>query len=150
MISFDTNLLLYSINRDSPEQKSAKAFFDSLPDEPGSVGICELVLTELYVLLRNPKIFPNPLTAEEAVSVIQSFRKHPKWTLLDVPGGRSLLMDQVWNAASNNSFGRRVIFDARLAFTLRYHGVTDFATRNEGHFLNFGFKRVWNPIEDVH
>ena len=33
-----------------------------------------------------------------------------------------------------------------LALTLRHHGVTEFATRNEAHFTNFGFTRVWNPL----
>ena len=143
MISFDTNLLLYSLNRDSPEHESAKAFFDSLPREAGSVAICELVLTELYVLLRNPKVFPNSITAETAVSIVQAFRHHPTWILLDVPGVRSPVMDQVWKAASNNAFGRRVIFDARLAFTLRHSGVTEFATRNERHFVDFGLLRCY-------
>ena len=44
------------------------------------------------------------------------------------------------------NIGRRVVFDARLALTLRHHGVTEFATRNEIHFTGFGFARVWNPL----
>ena len=39
MISFDTNLLLYSLNRDCPEYDNARAFFVSLPTEPGVVAI---------------------------------------------------------------------------------------------------------------
>lgn len=56
MISFDTNLLLYSLNKDSAEYHNARAFFTSLPSTPGTVAICELVLVELYVLLRNPAV----------------------------------------------------------------------------------------------
>lgn len=47
MISFDTNLLLYSLNRDCPEYDASRAFFTSLPTEPGAVAICEVVLIEL-------------------------------------------------------------------------------------------------------
>lgn len=47
MISFDTNLLLYSLNRDCPEYPGARAFFVSLPAAPGEVAVCELVLVEL-------------------------------------------------------------------------------------------------------
>ena len=54
MISFDTNLLLYSLNRDCTEYHGARAFFDSLPTATSAVAIWELVLIELYVLLRNP------------------------------------------------------------------------------------------------
>ena len=67
MISFDTNLLLYSLNKDCPECNRARAFFDSLPAAPDEVVICELVLIELYVLLRNPVVLKQPLDAADAV-----------------------------------------------------------------------------------
>ena len=38
------------------------------------------------------------------------------------------------------------IIDARLALTLRHHGVTAFATANAKHFRGFGFAKVWNPL----
>lgn len=43
MISFDTNLLLYSLNQDCAEYADARAFFASLPNAPGEVAVCELV-----------------------------------------------------------------------------------------------------------
>ena len=146
MISFDTNLLLYSLNRDCPEHADARAFFASLPVAPGKVAICELVLIELYVLLRNPAVLKNPLDGADAAALIQRFRQHPTWTLIDHPGGVSTVMEAVWQRAATPQAGRRVIFDARLALTLRHHGVTEFATRNDAHFSGYGFTRVWNPI----
>ena len=38
------------------------------------------------------------------------------------------------------------LIDVRLALTLRYHGVTDFATANVKDFNGLGFARVWNPL----
>lgn len=146
MISFDTNLLLYSLNRDCPEYHDARAFFTSLPSAPGEVAVCELVLVELYVLLRNPAVLKNPLDAADAAALAQTFRQHPAWTLIDHPGGDSTVMEEVWRRAAQPGVGRRVIFDARLALTLRHHGVTEFATRNQAHFSDFGFTRVWNPL----
>lgn len=147
MISFDTNLLLYSLNRDCPEHTAARAFFDSLPVAPGAVAICELVLIELYVLLRNPVVLKQPLDAADAASLVQTFRQHPTWRLIDYPGASSTVMDEVWHMAAQPHLGRRVVFDARLALTLRHHGVTEFATRNESYFASFGFARVFNPLE---
>jgi uncharacterized protein len=146
MISFDTNLLLYSLNHDCVEYRDARAFFASLPTAPGAVGVCELVLLELYVLLRNPAVLKNPLDSADAVSVIQAFRQHPTWMLLDYPGETPGVMDELWRLAAQPHIGRRIVFDARLALTLRHHGVKQFATRNEGHFAGFGFARVWNPL----
>ena len=146
MISFDTNLLLYSLNQDCPEYNDARAFFASLPTAPGTVAICELVLVELYVLLRNPVVLHSPLDSADAVALIQTFRQHPTWTLIDYPGDASAVMDEVWRLAAQPNIGRRIVFDARLALTLRHHGVTEFATRNETHFTGFGFTRLWNPL----
>jgi hypothetical protein len=146
MISFDTNLLLYSLNRDCPEYNDARAFFASLPTAPGTVAVCELVLVELYVLLRNPAVLNNPLDPADAVALIQTFRQHPTWTLFDYPSDASAVMDEVWHLAAQPNIGRRIVFDARLALTLRHHGVTEFATRNENHFTGFGFTRLWNPL----
>lgn len=146
MISFDTNLLLYALNRDCPEHPAARAFFDGLPGEPGQVAVCELVLIELYVLLRNPAVVKNPMSAPDAAGIVQSFRRHPTWTLIDYPGPFSSVMESVWQFASQPGVGRRVVFDARLALTLRHHGVTEFATRNISHFTHLGFTRVWNPL----
>ena len=56
-------------------------------------------------------------------------------------------MDEVWRMAAQPHLGRRVVFDARLALTLRHHGVTEFATRNDSHFTSFGFARVFNLLE---
>lgn len=146
MISFDTNLLLYSLNRDCAEYDGARSFFNSLPTVAGTVAISELVLVELYVLLRNPAVLRHPLDPADAASLIQAFRQHPTWVLLDHPGDRSGVMDEVWRLAAQPSIARRVVFDARLAFALKHHGVTQFATRNEIHFAGLGFDRVWNPL----
>jgi toxin-antitoxin system PIN domain toxin len=146
MISFDTNLLLYSLNQDCAEYNDARAFFASLSTTPGTVAVCELVLMELYILLRNPAVLSNPLDSADAVVLIQTFREHPTWTLLDYPGDASALMEELWRLAAQPNIGRRIVFDARLALTLRHHGVTEFATRNETHFAGFGFTRLWNPL----
>lgn len=146
MISFDTNLLLYSLNQDCAEYNKARTFFTSLPTSAGTVVVCELVLVELYVLLRNPAVLKNPLAPADAISLIQTFRQHPTWALVDYPGDTAAVMDEVWRLAAQPHIGRRVVFDARLALTLRYHGVTEFATRNDSHFTGFGFTRVWNPL----
>ena len=146
MISFDTNLLLYSLNQDSAEYSDTRAFFDSLPTAPGAVAICELVLIELYVLLRNPAVLSSPLDPVSAASIIQTFRRHPTWLLIDYPGQTASVMDELWRLAAQPNTGRRIVFDARLALTLRHYGVTEFATRNTTHFTGFGFTRLWNPL----
>jgi hypothetical protein len=80
------------------------------------------------------------------VSIVESLRHHPTWALLDYPGPGAGVMEEVWRLAAQPHIGRRVVFDARLPWTLRHHGVTEFATRNTSHFAGYGFTRVWNPL----
>lgn len=53
----------------------------------------------------------------------------------------------LWNWAAKTTTGFRDIIDARLALTLRHHGVTHFATANARLFEGFGFEKVWSPID---
>lgn len=141
MISIDTNVLLYGVNRDCPEHGAARAFLEGCAARR-DVAIAELVLVELYVLLRNPAVVRRPLEAEEAASLCQTFRRHPRWALVDT----AMVMDRVWVAASRPGAARRRIFDARLAHTLLDSGVREFATRNTRDFEGFGFARVFDPL----
>ena len=105
--------------------------------------MCELVLVELYVLLRNPAVVSRPLGASAALEVCDRYRRNPCWRVIDYPGG---LMGEIWKRAGATGAGRRTIFDARLALTLRHHGVTRLATANVKHFADFGFREIWNPL----
>lgn len=79
--------------------------------------------------------------------MIQGLRINPRWDVVDYPGPSAGLMDDLWRVSAAADFARRRVFDARLALTLRHHGVTEFATTNVKDFKDFGFSQVWNPLE---
>jgi uncharacterized protein len=142
MISFDTNLVVYSCNADAPECAPARRFLESLAKKE-DVLVCELMLAEVYLKIRNPRIFSRPYDAASAAAYCQTFRRHPRWALVE----SAAVMDQVWRLAGQPDFAMRRIIDARLALTLIHHGVTEFATANIKDFQQFGFTKVWNPLE---
>ena len=143
MTSCDTNILYAAFNADAVGHAAARRY---LVDQAGSASfvLCEQVLMELYGLLRNPAVTKQPLSAPEAVAVIQRFRSNPRWRVVDVPTDRTC-MERVWKAAAGHAFAFRRIFDLRLAETLLHHGVETFATRNGKDFSGCGFKRVFDP-----
>lgn len=143
MRSVDSNILLYAYDKLCAEHESAFAFVQQQAPST-EFAICELVLIELYNLIRNPAVVRNPLSSKEAVEVCQTYRHNRNWLVIDYPGN---LMSAVWKIAGGTNAARRSIYDARLALTLRRHGVTEFATRNTKHFQSFGFKRVWDPLK---
>ena len=143
MIGIDTNILAYARIGTSPWHKAAAHFLEGL-GSCQEVVISELVLIELYLLLRNEKILSPPLSALAAVTECHLLRAHPHWQLIDSAD----VMKDVWPLASLEGFARRKIFDVRLAKTLQAHGVMEFATANTKDFEGLGFQRVWNPLID--
>ncbi len=142
MISFDTNLVVYAANADAPEQADAAAFIQSLATRR-DVVVCELMLVEVHLKLRNSRILRHPLDAPSAAGFCQAFRDNSNWSLVE----SAPVMAEVWQMAERPGFAIRRIVDARLALTLRHHRVTDFATANLKDFEDFGFARLWNPLD---
>ena len=140
-ISFDTNIAVYACNESSPEQSPAIEFLNSLALRQ-DVVISEFMLVELYLKLRNAKIFREPMTASEAVEVCQGFRSNANWELVN----EGAEMDLVWRQAARRDFAIRRIVDLRLGLSLVRYGVTDFATVNTKDFQGMGFVNVWNPL----
>lgn len=145
MISCDTNVLFAAIEASRPGHPKARAFLESHRDDR-EFAICELVLVELYLLLRNPVICRRALGALDAVALIRQLTANPAWMLVDYPGPEHALPQRLWQLAASPDFPRRRIIDARLALTLRHHGVTEFATSNVKDFQGLGFRRVWDPL----
>jgi len=139
----DTNVLLYSLNADCPEFPRAREVVVEL-GRADDVVICELVLVELYLLLRNRAVLRRPLPAAEAVEVCQGFRRNPRWLLAE----SAPVMEEVWERAAEPEVSRRRIVDTRLALTLLHHGVTELVTRNVADFEGFEFERVWDPFSE--
>jgi uncharacterized protein len=145
MLSIDTNLLLYAYSEAAPEHDRALAFITSMSGNE-SVALSEFVLTEFYLLLRNPAVLKKPLSAPDAVRVVQSYRQHPRWKILGFPPSSREVHADLWQHAATPGLSRRRIYDARIALTLRAFGVTKFATANVKDFEGFGFTKVWNPV----
>ncbi len=142
MIAFDTNILFAALSASSAEHAPARAWLETLRDRQ-DVVLCELVLLEVYTLLRNPTVCRNPLSGAQATQTIQHLRQHPAWRMVDYDPA---VADALWAVSARDTFAYRRIYDARLALTLRHHGVREFATRNEKDFQGFGFAKVWNPL----
>ncbi len=146
MLSIDTNILLHGFNEDSPRNDAARSWLESIAREE-NVAISEFMLAEFYGLLRNPAVLKCPLPAGEAVEVIQTYRRHPRWRLIGFPAESRAIHDAIWQKASSTSFAFRKLYDTRSALTMIAQGVTELATANVKDFEGLGFQRIWNPLE---
>lgn len=144
MLAADTNIFIQAADPHSVSHKEAIRFIQSVNASDEQFAVCELVLVELYMQLRNPAIFKkSAYTPTQASDYCAQLRENPIWRHVDYD---PLISSKLWKWASETTSGYRDIIDARLALTLRHHGVTRFATANVKHFQNFGFTEVWNPL----
>lgn len=143
MLTVDTNLLIHAADPDSPHHQSSRDFFREVEAQGEEFVLCELVLVELCMQLRNPAIFAKPYTAKESAAHCQALKENPAWRCVDYD---PLVASKLWQWARTTKAGFRQTIDARIAFTLLHHGVTRFATANVNHFKEFGFDEVWNPL----
>lgn len=145
MLSIDTNVLFHATQPDSPSHALAYAWV-AAQAERHDIVLSELMLAELYRLLRNPVVQTKPLTAPEAASVIDDYRRHPYWRTIGFPYPDRPCHNAIWHKAAEPDFAYRRFYDARMAISLRQQGVDEFATANVDDFRDFGFVRLWNPL----
>lgn len=145
MIAFDTNIVFPFVVSDHPDHSAVNEFIESLAGRD-DVALSEFVLVELYGLLRQPAVMRKALEAGPAAAVCSALRKHPRWRLLGFPAGSAAVHRALWEQAARPGFGRRRIYDARLALCLVAQGVREFATANVKDFSGLGFRRVFNPL----
>ncbi len=89
MLTADTNLFIHAADPDSIFHDSAKRFFQWVSSEADDFVVCELVLVEVYILLRNPSVFKKPYTATEAAGKhFEDFGFQKVWNPLEESGGR--------------------------------------------------------------
>ncbi|MFM7804398.1 MAG: PIN domain-containing protein [Verrucomicrobiota bacterium] len=103
MLSIDTHIFLHDFNEDSPRQEAAIRWLESIAKEE-AVAISEFILAEFSGLLRNPVVLKYPLSAEEAVEVVQVYRNHPLWRLIGFPTESRSLHDSLWQKAWGQRF----------------------------------------------
>ena len=77
-------------------------------------------------------------SAKEAAVFCQTLRSNPAWEHADYEEEGAT---PLWKGVVTTT-GFRHIIDARLALTLRHHGITHFATANEKHFGDFVLEKV--------
>jgi len=143
MLDADSHLPIYAADPASPKHASARRFFGALSDARDEFVLCELILIELYMQLRNPAIFVAPYTAQESTAYCQALKRNPNWRCVDYD---PLVSQKIWSWAAQTKAGFRQIIDARIVLTLRHCRVTHFATAHVKHFKDFGFAHVWNSM----
>ena len=83
----DTNVLIYSVNLDSPQHTIACNWLSSGFDSVGGVCFSWVALLGFIRISTRSGILPKPLSAEAALSVVDQWLNHPAAKVIN-PGDR--------------------------------------------------------------
>lgn len=83
----DLNLLLYAINTEAPHHQRAHAWWEATLSGTETVGLAWPVVLGFLRLSTRPGLFPQPLTCEQALQVLDEWIQQPVVVLLN-PGER--------------------------------------------------------------
>ena len=85
----DLNVLLYAVNDDSPHHRDAHGWLEGALNGTEPIGFCWAVVTGYIRISTNPRIFPNPLSAEESIVDVRSWLAGSAAVMVE-PGVRHL------------------------------------------------------------
>ena len=137
----DLNLLIYAVNRDSPNHEAARSWLENVLSGDERVGLPWVVLLGFLRITTSRLIMPRPLPVGQALDVVDGWLAQPQVQVLH-PGEdhwrhlRILLLD--CGAAGN------LTTDAHLAALAIGNGATVCSTDND--FGRFARLEWTNPL----
>ncbi len=113
MIIFDLNVLLYAVDGSSVRHEEAKSFLErTLNDRKEQVGLPWAVHLGFLRLVTSPKVFPRPLSVDDACAWLDHLRRHPAVAALNPGTAHAGILRHLLLAAGT---GGNLTTDAHIA-----------------------------------
>lgn len=143
MILFDVNVLVYSVNNQAENHAHYKTWLENLGQSPETFGCSEFVLSAFMRIVTNRKVFPNPMTLDDALTVTEEIRTRSNCVII-APGARH------WSIFTNlcrkvNAKGN-IVPDVYLA-ALAIESGSEWITTDRG-FARFPGLRWRHPLDE--
>jgi toxin-antitoxin system PIN domain toxin len=137
----DANLLLYAVDERSPHHPDAKAWLERQLSGSETCAFAWAVLLAFVRLATNPRVFAAPLTAEEALDLVDSWLERPNATVVHPTDRHSGLLREL--LLSLGTAGN-LTSDAHLAALSIEHGAELCSIDRD--FARFPRVRWVNPV----
>jgi uncharacterized protein len=140
VILVDTNILLYAHVTDYEQHESARSWLDDQLGGSARVGLPWPSLLAFVRLVTNPRLFPQPESAAQAWTQVESWLDAPPaWIPGPTDRHRKVFASLVPSISNPN-----LVPDAHLAALAIEHGLT--LTSTDGDFARFPGLRWENPL----
>lgn len=117
----DTNVLVYSVNRNDERHERSRRWIDGALVGDGRVALAWLALTGFLRITTHRTILDRPLSLDEALSVLRTWVDAPAATLVE-PSANHL--DVVGGLLGATGTGGNLVNDAHLAAIALHHHAT--------------------------
>lgn len=139
----DTNILLHAVNRDSPENRAAREFLESVARPSSPVYLTEGIVYEFLRVATHPRVFPKPLTWRQAWSFLREILRSPAFQILTIGGEHWRVLEQTLRSLRHPS--GNLFFDVRTAVLMKENGVRRIYTL-DADFTRFAEVEVVEPF----
>lgn len=120
MTLVDANVLIYAVNRSSPQHAVAKAWLDDSLSGDRPIGLPWLCLLAFLRIATHPSVFSRPLTMAEALSVVAVWCEAPH--VVHPEPGRAFAARLTQTMAQGLAAGK-LVNDGYLATLALEHGA---------------------------
>lgn len=138
----DTNVLVYALYVDSPQNKAAQVVLTKALDSEAGFYVAPQSLFELFAVITNPRRVTAAFPPLEAVGVIEALLWRPGISVL---AALPDIVPRCLELVRDGAVSGRQIFDALLVATMLGNGVHRIYTFNRADFASFSEIDVLTP-----
>jgi hypothetical protein len=139
----DTNVLVYAVEKSSPEHRRCRDLVLSWRAQPAAWYTTWGILYEFVRVVTHPRVFRNPWSATDAWGFLASLLAAPSLGLLVETDRHEAVAAQTLSELPH--LAGNLIHDAHTAVLMREHGIRRIYTRDTD-FHRFPFLEVLDPI----
>ena len=146
MFVVDTNVLLYAVNDDAPEQQRCQLAVRRWCEQHTPWYLTWGVVYEFLRVATHPRVFRQPLTLAQAWSFLSVVLASRSVGILSETGLHQTVASEVFSELPD--LRGNVMFDTRTAILMREHGISTIYTRDTD-FNRFPFLTVIDPVTET-
>ena len=144
MLVFDTNVLVYAADEDSPFHEPCRARVVQARDGPSPAFLTWSICYEFLRVTTHPRVSLSPRTPREAWGFLETLLSSPALELLVATQSHDAILTQTLTEIPD--IHGNLFHDLHIAVLMREHGISRICTRDTD-FYRFPFLTVVDPLQ---
>ena len=144
MLVFDTNVLVYAVDEDSPFHEPCRARVVQAREGSSPAFVTWSICYEFLRVTIHPRVSLSPRTPREAWGFLETLLASPTFALLMATERHAAVLAQT--LAEMPDMRGNLFHDLHIAVLMREHGVSRICTRDTD-FHRFPFLTVVDPLQ---